>query len=66
MVLVTLGRREYREPLFVKAGLAIAEWVQPLPPTPSMERGEHNGASELLATGLGCRARYQRVRVRSF
>ena len=47
MVLVTLGRREYRAPLLTKAGLSVVSFDR-LEPTESMRRGEHNDAWENL------------------
>jgi hypothetical protein len=48
LVLVTLGRREYREPLLLKAGLEILSYEK-LQPTESMRRSSsstsHGGAS---------------------
>ena len=48
MGLVTLGRREYREPLLTKAGLSVLSYEQ-LEPKKSMRRGEHNDVKLVIA-----------------
>lgn len=47
MVLITLGRREYREPLLTKAGLSVVSFEQ-LEPTESMSHDAWEGLANLV------------------
>lgn len=54
VLVITLGRRAMREPLFAAAGLVVREWLA-VAPTASMKAGKHAdaGAGDLHVTVLG-------------
>lgn len=54
ILVVTLGRRAMREPLFAAAGLVVREWLA-VAPTASMKAGKHAdaGAGDLHVAVLG-------------
>ena len=54
VLVVTLGRRAMREPLFAAAGLVVREWLSVVP-TASMKAGKHAdaGAGDLHVAVLG-------------
>ena len=54
VLVVTLGRRAMREPLFAAAGLVVREWLAVVP-TASMAAGKHAdaGAGDLHVAVLG-------------
>ena len=54
VLVVTLGRRAMREPLFAAAGLVVREWLAVVP-TASMKAGKHAdaGAGDLHVAVLG-------------